>query len=40
MQLGDISLTYVGISALESELNISLRKGFRKFAEWHKEFYI
>ena len=44
MQPGDVPITYADTSALEKDYGFkpstSLRDGFRKFAEWYKEFYI
>jgi len=44
MQPGDVPVTYADTSALERDFgykpSTSLRDGLRKFAEWHKEFYM
>lgn len=43
MQPGDVPVTYADTSALENDFGFkpstSLREGFRKFAEWYKNFY-
>lgn len=44
MQPGDVPVTYADTSELERDFGFkpstSLREGLRKFAEWHKEFYL
>ena len=44
MQPGDVPVTYADTSALERDFGFKphtpLREGFRKFAEWYKEFYM
>ena len=43
MQPGDVPTTYTDASALERDFGftpkITLREGFRKFAEWYKSYY-
>ncbi len=43
MQSGDVPTTYADATALERDFGfvpkITLREGFRKFAEWYKEYY-
>lgn len=44
IQLGDVPVTYANTSALERNFGFkpstSLRDRLRKFARWHKEFYM
>lgn len=44
MQPGDVPVTYADTSELERDFGFkpstNLREGLRKFAEWHKEFYL